>query len=154
MLFRTARTRSGAERTAIEPEKASADAQSARGEGEVLGAGVRVEGTVTTMGAVRVHGLVAGEIRAPIVVVMAEGVVEGDIFCREAEIHGVLRGRVTAPRVAIGATAIVEGRVIHNSMATAEGAHLDGRMPWRPLNYFDDVISDIEGEGRYEHVQP
>ena len=33
----------------------------------------------------------------------------------------------------------VTGRIFHNTVTVAKGARIDGRMPWRPLNYFETL---------------
>jgi len=33
----------------------------------------------------------------------------------------------------------VEGRIFHTNLIVAQGAHVDGRMPWRPVSYFETL---------------
>jgi hypothetical protein len=46
---------------------------------------------------------------------------------------------VFAPSVSIEASADVEGRLFHTQIAVAQGARLNGRMPWRPVSYFETL---------------
>jgi hypothetical protein len=90
--------------------------------------------------------------RAAARVVLCPGChVEGDVIAREACIHGQIRGRVFAFSVEVGMTAIVEGRIFHHRLTMAAGAHVDGRMPWRPVNYFEKINLNKE-RGSHEHV--
>jgi hypothetical protein len=41
--------------------------------------------------------------------------------------------------VSIEASAHVEGRLFHTQIAVAQGARLNGRMPWRPVSYFETL---------------
>lgn len=117
----------------------------------VLGPGITVYGSVEASGHLHLHGDVVGDVRADIVVLEADGFVEGDIFSQEAHIHGQLLGRVTAPVVAIEATAVIRGSVLHHKMSMAPGAYLDGFAPWRPMNYFTDLTQQRQRDSD-EHV--
>ncbi len=70
------------------------------------------------------------------------GYFEGNVVAQEALIHGHLDGRVIAPVVKVGVDATVNGKVFHHTIMVEEGARLDARFPWRPMNYFE--------EGQYE----
>ncbi len=39
----------------------------------------------------------------------------------------------------IDETADVTGRIFHTTITVARGARVDGRMPWRPLSYFETL---------------
>ncbi|HEX4635808.1 MAG TPA: polymer-forming cytoskeletal protein [Rhizomicrobium sp.] len=105
----------------------------------VLGPGVEVQGVLEIDGELVIGGLVRGRIAAVKVVISAGGYVEGDIVAREVVIAGRLSGRVFAPNVLIEASADVEGRLFHTQIAVAQGARLNGRMPWRPVSYFETL---------------
>lgn len=107
--------------------------------GSVLGPGVTVQGVLEIDGELVVAGRITGRIAAVKVVIAAPGSVEGDIVAREVVIAGRLNGRVFAPNVSIEASADVEGRIFHTQIAVAQGARVNGRMPWRPINYFETL---------------
>lgn len=104
-----------------------------------LGPGVRVAGALEIEGELVVSGTVTGRIMALRLIIAADGYVEGDIIARDVVIAGRLNGRVFAPTVSIEATAEVEGRIFHTNITVAKGAHVDGRMPWRPVSYFENL---------------
>ena len=104
-----------------------------------LGPGVGIEGALEINGELVVSGLVKGRIAALKVVIAAEGYVEGDIIAREVVINGRLNGRVFAPTVSIEANAEIEGRIFHTNITVARGARVAGRMPWRPISYFETL---------------
>lgn len=111
-----------------------------------LSRGLTVTGTLDCEGALHVHGKVRGRINADRLVIGADGFVEGDILAREASIAGKLLGRVFAFSVTIDASADVTGRIFHHIVTVAKGARFDGRMPWRPLNYFEtlDQLPEVQ----------
>ena len=105
----------------------------------ILGPGVGVQGELEIEGDLVISGLVRGRIAALKLTIAAGGYVEGDIVAREVVIAGHLTGRVFAPTVSVEATAEIEGRLFHTHITVAQGARLTGRMPWRPINYFETL---------------
>lgn len=106
-----------------------------------LGARVGIRGVLEVDGELVVSGLVQGRIAALKLVIAAGGAVEGDVIAREVVITGRLNGRVFAPTVAIEEGAEVDGRVFHTNVTVARGARVSGRMPWRPLSYFETLTT-------------
>lgn len=115
----------------------------AQGEAEapvsLVGPGVRIQGVLEMEGELVVSGLITGRITATKLVIAATGHIEGDIIAGEVVIAGKLDGRVFAPSVAIEAGAEVKGRIFHTQVTVARDAHVDARMPWRPLSYFEKL---------------
>jgi len=104
-----------------------------------LGPGMTIRGVLEIDGELVVSGLVRGRIMAVRLVIAAGGYVEGDIIAREIVINGRLNGRIFAPTVSIEASAQIEGRVFHTNVMVAQGARVVGRMPWRPVSYFESL---------------
>ena len=104
-----------------------------------LGSAIKVNGKLETDGELQVHGIVLGRINADRLFVGIGGYVEGDVAAREVQIGGHFNGRVFAFNVTLDHTAKIEGRIFHHTANVARGASIDGRMPWRPLNYFDEL---------------
>ncbi len=121
------------------------------GDTSVLGPDLVVDGHLESSGEVHVHGSIAGDIHAPKVTVCPDGKIEGNVVAKEACIGGRLDGRVIAPFVVVEETGAVVGRIFHHQITVAKGAFVDGRMPWRPLNHFDESASLLE-ELTSEHV--
>ena len=104
-----------------------------------LGKALTVNGCLETDGEIRVHGSVLGRINAARLFLGIGGYVEGDVVAENVYIGGKLNGRVFAPRVTLDSTAKITGRIFHYTANVARGASIDGRMPWRPLNFFDEL---------------
>jgi cytoskeletal protein CcmA (bactofilin family) len=98
-----------------------------------------VHGVLDCDGEVRIHGRIFGRINADRLILEADGHIEGDIVANEVRIAGKLIGRVFAPTVTIDETADITGRIFHTNVTAARGHKLEGRMPWRPLNYFQTL---------------
>lgn len=104
-----------------------------------LGPGTGIQGALEVDGELVVSGRVKGRIAALRLVIAATGSVEGDIIATDVVIHGQFNGRIFAPTVAIEAGAEVDGRIFHTNVSVARGARVSGRMPWRPLSYFETL---------------
>ena len=105
----------------------------------MLGPGVGVQGALEIDGELVISGWVRGRIAAVKLVIAVGGYVEGDVIAREVVIKGHLNGRVFAPNVSIEDCAEVEGRIFHTHVTVARGARVSGRMPWRPISYFENL---------------
>jgi cytoskeletal protein CcmA (bactofilin family) len=104
-----------------------------------LGKSLIVRGLIDADGEVHIHGTVSGRINADTLVLRADGYVEGDIVARDVRVEGRFNGRIFALNVTVEKTANVIGRIFHNTVSVAFGARVDGRMPWRPPNYFETL---------------
>lgn len=104
-----------------------------------LGKGVKVRGILEIEGELVVSGQVFGRIAALKVTITPDGFVEGDIVAREVVIGGKLEGRVYAPTVLVEVTAHVTGKLFHHTIEVVRGARVDGRTPWRPVNFFETL---------------
>ncbi len=102
-----------------------------------LGKALTVKGVLDSDGEIHIHGSVLGRINADRLIVGSGGYVEGDVVARDVRIGGRLNGRVFAFNVTLDSSADVTGRIFHHTVTVARGARIDGRMPWRPLNYFE-----------------
>lgn len=111
-----------------------------------LGKALTIRGVLDSDGEVHVHGNVVGQINADRLVIGAGGYVEGDVVAREVRIIGRLKGRVFAFNVMLESSADIVGRVFHHIVTVEKGAKIDGRMPWRPLNYFETFEQPPEAQ--------
>jgi cytoskeletal protein CcmA (bactofilin family) len=102
-----------------------------------LGRALTIRGVLDTDGELHVHGSVLGRINADRLVVGSGGYVEGDVVARDVRIEGRFNGRVFAFNVTLNSSADVTGRIFHHFVTVERGARVDGRMPWRPLNFFE-----------------
>jgi cytoskeletal protein CcmA (bactofilin family) len=107
----------------------------------LIGPGAGVRGELEIDGDLVISGLVKGRIAALRLFIATDGYVEGDIIAREVTVKGRLNGRIFSPTVVIAASAEIKGRVFHTNVTIEKGAHIVGRMPWRPVSYFDRLDS-------------
>ena len=108
-------------------EKGPGGADSATGL-SIIGAGMKVVGDLTAEGVVKIEGMVVGTVRAGRQVLVAKGgVVEGDVFTREAIIGGEVRGSIQAgERVEIQTGSVVHGDIVSKRLLVHEGGEING----------------------------
>ncbi len=92
-----------------------------------------------TDGEIHIHGSVLGQVHANRLVIEPGGYVEGDVVAWDARIGGQVNGRVFAFHVTIDSSADITGRVFHHIVEVEKGARVEGRMPWRPINFFETL---------------
>ncbi len=90
----------------------------------IVAADLRIEGTLSSTGAIRIEGTVVGNVQAERQVMVAEGgIVEGDINTAEAVLSGKVRGSVLGQeRVELHSSAVIEGNITTARLLIHEGA--------------------------------
>jgi cytoskeletal protein CcmA (bactofilin family) len=104
-----------------------------------VGRALTVKGVLDTDGELYVHGNVLGRINAHRLILGSLGSVEGDVVATDVVIQGRLTGRIFARNVTLESSANITGKIFHTTATVAEGARVDGRMPWRPPSYFETL---------------
>jgi cytoskeletal protein CcmA (bactofilin family) len=113
-----------------------------------------VLGQLDSAGEIHIHGTLKGDVCASRIMLGADGFVEGNLIAQEAILGGRIEGRVFAFNVMVEGTAVIHGNVFHHELTVAAGAHLDGRTPWRPVNYFENISQDFQGDiDEHVHAQ-
>jgi cytoskeletal protein CcmA (bactofilin family) len=122
----------------------------------VIAVGTRVEGDLTSDGVIKVEGTVVGTVRAAHQVLVAkEGVIEGDVYTREAVLGGEVRGTIVADeRVEVQSTSVVNGDIVTRRLAVHEGGEVNGHIRMGELARLspasiqpDGALTSLAGEG-------
>jgi cytoskeletal protein CcmA (bactofilin family) len=94
----------------------------------IIGAGMKVVGDLTAEGVVKIEGTVVGTVRAGRQVLVAKGgVVEGDVFTKEAIIGGEVRGSIQAEdRVELQTGSVIHGDLASKRLLVHEGGEING----------------------------
>ena len=101
-------------------------AQAAEAPAMLIAANSELEGRLRSQGAVRIEGVLRGELHAASVVVAPGGLIEGLVTVEHAQIDGTLRGTVAARDIEISRTALVEAELIYEEIGIARGARVHG----------------------------
>ena len=107
----------------------------------ILSSDLHIKGNIKTTGDVQIEGQVEGDIRAHLLTVGEDVVINGRII-----------GRVRGLKVRLTSTARVEGDIIHKTIAIESGAHFEGSVQRQddPLNAATKVLpkpSMADGQG-------
>jgi cytoskeletal protein CcmA (bactofilin family) len=94
----------------------------------IISVGMRVVGQVETDGVLKIEGRVEGNIRSEGQVLVAKGgLVEGDIFTREAVLGGAIKGAIAADkRVEVQSTSVITGDITSPKITVQEGGEVNG----------------------------
>jgi cytoskeletal protein CcmA (bactofilin family) len=96
----------------------------------IVAQGMRVIGEVTCDGVVKIEGVVEGTVRAERQVLVAkDGIIEGDVYTREAVIGGRVIGSVFADeRVEVQPGSTVRGDIVTQRLVVQEGGEVNGNV--------------------------
>jgi cytoskeletal protein CcmA (bactofilin family) len=94
----------------------------------MIGNGTVIIGEIKSKGDIRVDGSLNGSIETEgKVVVGQEGVVEGDVICKDADIAGVLKAKITVSQLlSLKSSAKLHGDIITNKLSIEPGATFTG----------------------------
>ena len=103
----------------------------------LIGAGTKVTGDLEFRGRLhldgKVEGDVTGEAGASVLVIGADGLVEGAVRVDELILNGAVRGDVEArERVELGASARVDGNVAYKLLQMSAGGCVNSRLLHQP----------------------
>lgn len=93
----------------------------------VIAEGLKIEGTVTADGLVRVHGKVIGDLRCSSLIISERAEITGTVTADEVEVDGTVDGPIRASDVVLQSNAQVSGDIHHTSLSIEKGAIFEGR---------------------------
>jgi cytoskeletal protein CcmA (bactofilin family) len=96
----------------------------------IIAGGTTIVGDIETEGVVKIEGRVQGTLRAGGQVLVAKGgLIQGDVFTREAIVGGEVQGSVHAEdRVEIQSGAVVNGDIVTQRILIADGGRVNGAI--------------------------
>lgn len=94
----------------------------------LVGTGTTIKGEINSVGDIRIDGTVVGEVKCKgKIVVGTTGVLEGDIFCQNADFSGKIKGKIDVSELlTLKSTARLFGDIITNKLAIEPGANFTG----------------------------
>jgi cytoskeletal protein CcmA (bactofilin family) len=93
----------------------------------MIGADLKLEGSITGGSEVQIDGQVAGDVRVERVLIGEGGLVDGGVFAEAVEVRGRVSGSITAKQVRLHGAAHVEGDITHEQLSIENGAFFQGR---------------------------
>ena len=94
----------------------------------MIGAGTIINGDINSKSDIRIDGILKGSIKTNGKVVLGkEGVVEGDVVCKNADISGLLKAKITVSQLlSLKSTAKLNGDITTNQLSIEPGAAFTG----------------------------
>ncbi len=94
----------------------------------LVGTGTVIKGEIDSKGDIRIDGKVIGQMRSEgKIVIVNSGVVEGDIYCVNADFSGKVNGKADVKELlTLKASSVFLGDIITNKLAIEPGAKFSG----------------------------
>jgi cytoskeletal protein CcmA (bactofilin family) len=94
----------------------------------LIGTGTVIKGEVNSTGDIRIDGTLTGQVRCKgKIVVGTTGVLEGEVYCQNADFSGNINGKVeVAELLTLKSSARFFGDIITNKLAIEPGANFTG----------------------------
>jgi cytoskeletal protein CcmA (bactofilin family) len=112
----------------------------------MIGTGTTITGDVQSKGDIRVDGTLKGSVSTEGKVVLGrEGIIEGDVACKNADISGTLKAKITVSQLlSLKASSKLNGDIITNKLSIEPGASFTGSCS------MGAVIKEIKDAGKSE----
>ena len=94
----------------------------------MIGPGTIITGDVQSKGDIRVDGTLKGSVNTKGKVVLgSNGIIEGDVICRDADVSGTINAKITVSQLlSLKTTAKLNGDIITNKLSIEPGAEFTG----------------------------
>ena len=116
----------------------------------MIGSGTIITGDIQSKGDIRVDGTLKGSINTEGKVVLgANGTIEGDVICQDADISGTINAKITVSKLlSLKATARLNGDIVTSKLSIEPGATFTGSCS------MGAVIKDIKNCLLYTSPSP
>lgn len=92
-----------------------------------IGVDVKLTGNLATTGEVQFDGSIEGDLHCGSLTIGQTATIEGSVSAETVIVHGTLKGTIRAKVVRLEKSCKVIGDVLHEDLAIASGAHIEGR---------------------------
>jgi len=110
----------------------------------MIGAGTIITGEIVSKGDIRIDGTLKGSVNTEGRLVLGcEGMIEGDVICKDADISGAIKAKITVSQLlSLKTTAKLNGDIITNKLSIEPGAAFSGSCS------MGAVIKDLNDAGK------
>ena len=112
----------------------------------MIGAETIITGDIISKADIRIDGTLKGSINTEGKVVLGrEGMIEGDVICKDADISGTIKAKITVSQLlSLKTTAKLNGDIITNKLSIEPGAAFSGSCS------MGAVIKDLNDAGKID----
>ena len=116
----------------------------------IIGAGTNIEGEVKSDGDIRIDGMIRGTVTSRAkVVIGSTGVVEGNIYCENADVSGKVKGNVQVGELLfLKNKSRLDGDITTTKLVVEAGASFNGccSMGQKPFSEYATADRQLEEE--------
>jgi len=115
----------------------------------MIGAGTVITGDIVSKGDIRIDGTLRGSVNTEGKIVLGrEGMIEGDVICKDADISGTIKAKISVSQLlSLKTTAKLNGDIITNKLSIEPGAAFSGSCS------MGAVIKDLKNAGKIEQKE-
>jgi len=115
----------------------------------MIGAGTVITGDIVSKGDIRIDGTLRGSVNTDGKIVLGrEGMIEGDVICKDADISGTIKAKISVSQLlSLKTTAKLNGDIITNKLSIEPGAAFSGSCS------MGAVIKDLKNAGKIEQKE-
>jgi len=115
----------------------------------MIGAGTVITGDIVSKGDIRIDGTLRGSVNTDGKIVLGrEGMIEGDVICKDADISGTIKAKISVSQLlSLKTTAKLNGDIITNKLSIEPGAAFSGSCS------MGAVIKDLKDAGKIEQKE-
>ena len=111
--------------------------------GTTIAEGLKVKGSITAEGLVKVHGHVEGDLHCTSLIISRKASVTGGVEADHVMVNGRVKGPIRGGNVLLKSDAHVDGDIEHQTLAIEKGAYFNGRSVRSPSSNVRKVPEKI-----------
>ena len=94
----------------------------------IISSSTQINGDIVSKNDIRIDGSLKGSVKIDgKLVVGDEGIIDGDVFCSDADISGSVKGKITVSQLlSLKASAKLDGDIVTNKLAIEPGCSFSG----------------------------
>ncbi len=117
--------------------RSAASKPTGRAAASIICGDMKINGSVSSEGALQIDGHVDGDVAAADITVGASGQIVGEVKAEVVKVKGTIRGSIRARKVELESGARVEGDIVHTSLSIQSNAVFEGQV-----KHADDPLKD------------
>jgi cytoskeletal protein CcmA (bactofilin family) len=94
----------------------------------IICADMKINGSVTSEGALQIDGIVDGDVSATDITIGASGQIIGEVKAEVVKVKGRIKGSIRARKVELETGAHVKGDIVHSSLQIQSNAVFEGQV--------------------------
>lgn len=108
--------------------RSAATKPAGRSVASIICADMKINGSVTSEGALQVDGQVEGDVSAQDITIGASGMITGEVKAEVVTVKGTIKGSIRGRKVELESGAKVEGDIVHTSLSIQANAVFEGQV--------------------------